>query len=110
MLVEATAMMEFEIPLQFIGEPIGIKSGGFLETLQRTVKISCKAEDAPEEITIDISGLQIGDSLHIKDLPQGNWQYKDSPDTTLLVVLAQRMEEPAAPKEPAEVSVEEKTE
>jgi len=54
--------------------------------------------------------LQIGDSLHIKDLPQGNWQYKDSPDTTLLVVLAQRMEEPAAPKEPAEVSVEEKTE
>ncbi len=110
MLVEATAMMEFEIPLQFVGEPIGVKTGGFLETLQRTVKISCKAEDAPEEITIDISGMQIGDSLHIKDLPQGNCQYKDSPDTALLVVLTQRVEEAEAPKEAEEVSTEEKTE
>ena len=48
--------------------------------------------------------MQIGDSIHIKDLPQGNWQYKDNPDTALLVVLAQRVEEAEAPKEAAEVS------
>jgi large subunit ribosomal protein L25 len=110
MLVQATAIMEFEIPLQFIGEPIGVKNGGLLETLQRTVKISCKAEDAPEEIPIDISDLQIGDSLHIKDLPQGNWQYKDSPDTALVVVLAPKVEVAEAPEEAAEVRVEENTE
>jgi large subunit ribosomal protein L25 len=98
MVVESSAQMEFEIPIKIIGEPAGIKEGGFMDIIQRTVKISCRAKDIPEELPLDVSGLNIGDSLHIKDLPEGKWQYKDHADATLVVVHAKKAEaEPTAP-------------
>ncbi len=93
MVVEETAEMEFEVPVQYVGEAAGTKEGGFVDIVQRTVKITCQARNLPEEIKLDISGMHIGDSLHIKDLPEGNWQYKDHADVALVVVHAKKTEE-----------------
>jgi large subunit ribosomal protein L25 len=111
MVVQASAMMEFDIPIQFTGEPVGTKEGGFTDIIQRIVKITCKAKDIPEEIKLDISGLGVGDSLHVKDLPQGKWHYKDHPDVTLVVIHAKKQEEEAKPAEaaPAAAATEEKS-
>ncbi|HNU54671.1 MAG TPA: 50S ribosomal protein L25 [Candidatus Syntrophosphaera sp.] len=105
MVVEESAEMEFEIPIQIVGEAIGTKEGGFLDVIQRTVKISCKAKDVPEEISLDVSDLKVGDTLHIRNLPTGNWQYKDQDDITLVVVHGKKAEE--APDEGEEPAAEE---
>ena len=90
MVVEESAQMEFEVPIQFVGEAVGTKEGGFVDVIQRSVKITCRAKDIPEEISLDISALKVGDALHIKDLPAGNWQYKDHSDIKLVVVHAKK--------------------
>lgn len=92
MVIEESAEMEFEIPVQFIGEAIGLKEGGFIDVIQRMVKITCMAKNIPAEITLDISDMRVGDSRHIKDLPQGDWQYKDNADITMVVVHAKKAE------------------
>ncbi len=110
MVIQESALMEFDIPIQFIGEAAGTKEGGFTDIIQRSIKIICRAKDIPEEIQLDISPLHVGASLHVKDLPQGAWQYKDHADVTLVVIHAKAVaettpvvepvpaEEPAAPK------------
>jgi len=105
-VVEASAQMEFDIPIHFTGDAIGNKEGGFTDMIQRTVKISCLAKDVPEEVKLDVSNLKVGDSLHVKDLPAGAWHYKDHADVTLVVIHPKKIEAvkpaetaPAAPEE-----------
>ncbi|MDD3051540.1 MAG: 50S ribosomal protein L25, partial [Candidatus Cloacimonetes bacterium] len=54
------------IPFKFIGEPVGIKTGGILEILQRNVEIIALPNDIVEDIEINLSTMEIGDSIHIK--------------------------------------------
>jgi len=93
MVIEESAQMEFEVPVQYIGEAIGTKEGGFVDVVQRTVKVTCRAKDLPDDIQLDISGMRVGDTMHIKDLPEGKWHYKDHPDVALVVVHAKKTEE-----------------
>ncbi len=58
----------FEIPIHFVGQPVGIENGGELQHLRREVKISCLPSALPEFISLDISGLDVGDSILIRDL------------------------------------------
>ncbi len=106
MVIQDTVAMDFDIPVQFIGEAAGTKEGGFMDIIQRTVKISCKAKDLPEEIKLDVSALHVGESLHVKDLPEGKWLYKDNPDITLVVVHAKKQEEVKTAEPAAEVVAE----
>jgi len=105
MQIQESALMEFELPIQFVGEAAGAKEGGFTDVVQRTVKIVCKANEVPEEISVDVSNLHVGDSLRIQDLPVGAWQYKDNDDVTIVVVHGKKAEEPAV-SEAAEPSAE----
>ena len=62
------------VPLRFVGNPIGVKQdGGFLDTVITELQVSCSPENIPEVIEIDVSNLQIGDSLRLHELvlPQG---------------------------------------
>lgn len=86
MVVSADALIELEIPIKFVGEAIGLKEGGMLDIMQRHVKIACKAVAIPEDLTLDISKLKIGDALHVSDLPKGDWQVKDHAEVALVVV------------------------
>lgn len=101
MAVKAKTHVEVEIPLKFVGEPIGLKSGGLMDILLRNVKISCQANQVPQDIEIDISKLEVGSSLHIGDLPQGIWQYKDNDDIAIIVIHAKKVDTAAEP-EPVE--------
>jgi len=62
-----------DIPLNFIGTPVGVVNGGELLHSKRDLKISCLPEKMPDYIEVDLAGLEIGDSLKVKDLklPEG---------------------------------------
>jgi len=61
------------VPVVGEGEPIGVTEGGILEQALRQLSISCLPTAIPDEIRIDISGLAIGQALHVSDLgiPEG---------------------------------------
>ncbi|MDP2172777.1 MAG: 50S ribosomal protein L25 [Candidatus Cloacimonadaceae bacterium] len=94
MVVGAKAEMEFDIPIHFDGEAIGTREGGFVDMIQRTVKLSCIASNLPGELRLDITDLKVGESKHVRDLPMGKWTYKDHADNTLVVIHPKRTEAP----------------
>jgi large subunit ribosomal protein L25 len=58
-----------EVPLRFVGEPAGVKKGGgFLEQHLREVTVECLPHAIPDEIRVDVSALDLGDALHVRDL------------------------------------------
>jgi len=73
--VDADSVIDVEVQVVFIGEENspGRKRGGALNVVRHTVELSCPAGSIPESIEIDISKMEIGDSVHISDvtLPDG---------------------------------------
>jgi len=72
--VSANEKIEAIVPVEAVGESVGVKSfGGLLEQFAREITIKCLPQDLPEVITVDISAMKIGDSIHTKDLilPEG---------------------------------------
>jgi large subunit ribosomal protein L25 len=61
------------IPAHLVGEAPGMKAGGVTEQYVHALEITCLADDLPEVINIDISKLELGDSLHIGEVtyPKG---------------------------------------
>ncbi|HIE44512.1 MAG TPA: 50S ribosomal protein L25 [Candidatus Omnitrophica bacterium] len=58
-----------EVHIILKGEAEGIKSGGILEQVLRTIEVECLPQDMPEHFEIDISNLKVHDSLHVRDIP-----------------------------------------
>jgi large subunit ribosomal protein L25 len=65
--------LTIDVPLHFVGAPIGIQNGGELQHLKRELKVSCLPSVLPEFIDIDVSGLDIGNSIKVQDIivPEG---------------------------------------
>jgi large subunit ribosomal protein L25 len=65
--------LTLDVPLHFAGIPVGVVNGGELQHLKRELKISCLPSVLPDFIEIDVSGLEIGDSIKVKDIrvPEG---------------------------------------
>src|SRR5215471_17036029 len=87
--------IQAEIPLEPVGIANGVKNfGGLLEQSLRALTIECLPRDLPDRITVDISQLNIGDSVHVRDiqLPSGVTA-KVQLDLTAFSVLAPAVEE-----------------
>src|SRR2546425_1892392 len=87
--------IQAEIPLEAIGTPVGVKTfGGLLEQSLRSLAIECLPRDLPDRITVDVSALNIGDSIHVRQisLPAGVTT-KIHLDLTAFSVLAPTVEE-----------------
>jgi large subunit ribosomal protein L25 len=73
--VSASAKVAVAVAVEFINEDDcpGLKIGGVLNVVRYEVELLCPATDIPEKITVDLSGLKIGDSVHISTiaLPDG---------------------------------------
>jgi len=99
--------LQASIPVEALGEAAGVKSyGGILEQNVRSLEIECLPKDLPEIISVDISNLNIGDSIHVKDivLPAGVVALAD-PGLTVFLVAAPTVEE-EKPAEEAPTSPE----
>jgi large subunit ribosomal protein L25 len=75
MRVSDKETIRMQVPLHFTGESTspGVKEGGVISHLVTDVEVSCLPSDLPEFIEIDMSGMEIGTSLHLTDiqLPKG---------------------------------------
>lgn len=102
-----------DIALHFINTPVGVANGGMLQPIKREITVSCLPDKLVDFIQVDVSGLEIGQSLHIKDimLPDGIKSSQD-PDITVATVMAPSIVAPEVTEgeEEAEGEEEEKKE
>ena len=103
----AGATIRVAIPVNFTNQEAspGIKRGGTLNVVRHTVEFFCAAENIPESITADLSGLEINDSLHISavKLPEGVRPVIKDRDFTIATIVPSSgyLEELAAAAEKA---------
>ncbi|MDP8313662.1 MAG: 50S ribosomal protein L25 [Candidatus Celaenobacter antarcticus] len=92
--ITAGQSMDVEIPVITIGDAPGIKEGGMLDAGIRDLQIRCMPKDLPDVIEIDVSELQIGDSIHIEDILEKypDIEFLQPSNTTLVSILAPKME------------------
>ena len=91
---EITEGMDVKVsaPLLFTGKPEGVKNGGVIQTLSNEIKIECLPTNIPNIIEIDISDLNIGDTLRVKDIkPMNGIEILSNPESTIISVLAPRL-------------------
>lgn len=80
------------VPIRFVGEETsrGLKRGGVLNAVRHDLELVCDAAEIPDEIQVDLSGLDIGDSLHISavTLPKGTESAISDRDFTIATIVA----------------------
>jgi large subunit ribosomal protein L25 len=81
-------------PVTITGKSVGVEKGGMVQIIRRELEVLCYPSKMPEEIEIDITDLDIGDSVHIEDLPaEEGFEYPHEVDFTVLTILSGRPEE-----------------
>jgi large subunit ribosomal protein L25 len=68
--VSKSSRIDVEVSVQFLNEEKspGLKRGGTINVVRHTVELSCPADASPESIEVDLTGLDIGDSVHISSI------------------------------------------
>lgn len=82
--------LKISIPVITKGSPEGVKAGGIIEVSTREVDIEAIPSKLPEHIEIDITDLNIGQGLHIKDIDFGDVLCHNDPNQMVVSVIAPR--------------------
>jgi large subunit ribosomal protein L25 len=82
--------LKLYVPVRITGEAQGVKSGGILNVLFNTILVHGLSKDVPHLITIDVTELGLGDSIHVRDIDFGGVEPMLPPERTLVTVIAPR--------------------
>ena len=95
--VEENAEIAIDVVVHFRNHDAspGLKRGGVLNIVRHTIRLKCKANSIPEEVVVDLTGLEIGDSIHISHikLPEGARPAIRDRDFTVATVAGRKAEE-----------------
>jgi large subunit ribosomal protein L25 len=82
------------VPVVVKGKAKGIEDGGMLQIIEREIEVLCLPFEVPESISIDITELGIGDSIHVKDIKAAeNIELAGDKNDTILTILSTKSEE-----------------
>lgn len=82
--------LKLHVPVKTVGEPAGLKAGGILSILFNTIRVHGLPKDIPHLITLDVSSLDLGESIHVSDVDFGDVEPMLPPERTLVTVMAPR--------------------
>ena len=106
--VSASSQVTVDVPVEFLNEEEspGLKRGGLLNVVRHGIELNCQADSIPQSIQVDLTGLDIGDSVHISmvTLPEGVEPTITDRDFTVATIAAPTVvrEEEAEAAAPAE--------
>lgn len=111
MHVSATRKITVDVPIVLLGESKGVKEGGVMEVILREIQVECLPGDIPDKLEYNVSEMDIGDSVHVRDLSIPGVEILSDPDNVVLslvppTVYEEVKEEVAAEEEPELVSKE----
>ncbi len=100
--VPLTKKIRIEVPVHPAGKAVGVKKGGILETLTRSIEIKCLPTRIPQHIEVDISELEVHHSVHVRDITlEPEIEVLTPLDTALFTIVPPKIEV-EAPKEEEE--------
>jgi large subunit ribosomal protein L25 len=105
--VKAGQEINVSVPLKFVGTAEGEQMGGVFQELKMDLDITCLPKYLPDNLEIEISELNLGDSIHVSDLNFENIIIKAEPATTICTVAMPRKIEEELPVEGEEEEIEE---
>lgn len=92
--VTAKSIIEVQVSVTFTGEDVspGLKAGGSLNVVRHSVSVKCPAGNIPDELIVDVSGMDFGDAMKISDvdLPKGVKPSIADRDFTIVTMVASR--------------------
>jgi large subunit ribosomal protein L25 len=92
-------MIRSKVPFKMVGEAPGVKVGGILEHILWDMEIECLPMNIPDSLDVDISGLEIGDGINVSGIPvPADVTVLSDPDSTVVQVIAPRVEEEPEPE------------
>jgi large subunit ribosomal protein L25 len=102
--VDLSARIQVHVPLHFVGKAAGVVRGGILQPVVREIEVECLPLDIPGFFNVDVTALDIGDSVHVEDVPMptGVTAIYDSNFALVTVVPPTVEEAPAAAPAAAE--------
>ena len=102
--IDMKRQIKVMVPVITQGHPIGVENGGMLNIVRRELELLCLPGDIPETIEIDVTDLDIGDSIHTEDIQLGeNIELSEDANYTVVTVLSPKLEEEVAEEEEAEI-------
>jgi large subunit ribosomal protein L25 len=107
--VSAEEVIETDVALELRGQAAGVAAGGIVEHVVHTLRITCRAGSIPDSIKLDVSHLQVGEGLHVRDLAlPPDVTVKADPDLLLVHVVMRAVVEEVKPEPeaPAEAPVQ----
>lgn len=102
LMVNLKEAIHASVPVEIVGEAPAVKDhGGILNTVKTELNVKCLPLELPHEVQVDISGLtELGDSIHISDLPAiEGVEFEDGEQEVVVNVVAPRVEEEPEPVE-----------
>ena len=96
--IDPEEKLRVSVPILPKGTPEGVRAGGGLQQSLQSIDMECVVAEMPSSIEIDISNLQVGDSVHVKDLLEREDRIIAEPERTIFNVLAPRVVEEVAPE------------
>ena len=102
--IDLTVKLVVKVPVHTVGEPEGVKiQGGLHEIVSREIEVECLPNEIPDDLTVDVSALSIGQSVRAGDVTlPGSVKLVSPADAVISHVVAMRAEEVAAPVAGAE--------
>jgi large subunit ribosomal protein L25 len=80
--------IQTQVAVELVGEPAGVKEGGVLSQVNREINIEALPLEIPDHLELDVSGMAIGDTLRLVDLPaEEGVEYLDDPEETVLATV-----------------------
>jgi len=99
-VVRLRDIIEISVPLILEGSAPGIKEGGIIQQLVHEINIRCKGENVPDGVVVNISEMNIGDSIHASELESDVYEIQAADELTLVTLThPQKMEVEAAVEE-----------
>jgi len=99
--VDLAQTIHIEVPIRLVGTAVGVSiGGGILDHATRELEVECLPNAIPDEIAIDVSAIEIGQSIHVRDIavPEGV-EILNDPDVSIVSVVAPAVVEEGVPAE-----------
>jgi large subunit ribosomal protein L25 len=89
-----------KVPVVVTGKSIGVEMGGLLQIIRRELEVLCLPKAIPDTIEIDVTELNIGDSIHVEEIPLAeDVEIPAEVNFTVITILAPKVEEEEEPEE-----------
>jgi large subunit ribosomal protein L25 len=106
--IDMARKIRVNVPVVTTGTAIGVERGGILQIIRRELEVLCLPGQIPETFEIDISDLDVGDAVHVEEIPlSGDIEIPHDVDFTVVTVTSPKLEVEEEEEEEEEEAAEE---